>query len=170
MRFLPGCRWRESHAQSVDGERSIEDRTHGPADDPPAAEVQNGDQIQPALAGQEAGRIGDPDLVRTLDHETWERIGCDRSAMAAVGGGVAILGALPRQEAFGTHEPGDAVTPSWAAEHAGESRAAISLATAGEFLPDAGPQVDRLGLPRPRLSPSLFPVVIAAARDQEGLA
>ncbi len=117
--------------------------------------------MKPALAGKHAGGIGGPDLIETSDHEVSHAVSCDRSTMAAVGGGVAILGALPGKEAFLAHEPGDAVTPSWTT--AGQSRTAISLATAGELLPDAGTQVDGLGLPRPRLTPSLFPVVIAAA-------
>ena len=109
-----------------------------PADDAPAAKVQHGDQIEPALASQDARGIGDPDLVRTLDPEAWETMGCDRPAMANVGGGVAILGALPGKEAFLAHDAGDAVTPSWTTEHSRQARTAIGLTTAGELLPDAG--------------------------------
>ncbi len=65
----------QRHAQSGDGEWGIEERTHGPADRPPAAEIEDCDQIQPALAGQDAGGIGDPNLVGTLDSEAWETIG-----------------------------------------------------------------------------------------------
>ena len=110
-----------------------------PAEDAPAADIQDRDQIEPTLAGQDAGGIGDPDLIRPLHGEARETVGRDRSAVAAVGGGVAILGALPRKEAFLAHETGDAVTPSGATERTGESRTAISAATAGELLHNASP-------------------------------
>ncbi len=126
----------QGHAQGGDGEWGIEDRTHGPADHPPAADIEDCDQIQPALAGENAGGIGDPDLVGTTDFEALETVRCDRSTMAAIGGGVTILGALAGKEAFGTHEPGDAVTPPGATERTGESRAAISLTAARELLSD----------------------------------
>ncbi len=128
----------QGHAQRGDSERSIEDRTHGPADHPPAAEIEDGDQIQPALAGEDAGGIGDPDLIGATDFEALETVRCDRSAMAAIGGGVAILRALPGKEAFGTHEPGDAIAPSWTTEHSGQARTAIGLTTARELLADPG--------------------------------
>ena len=160
----------QRHAQSRDRERSIEDGTHRPADDAPAAKIQHGDQIEPALASQDARGIGSPDLVGTLHSEALETMGRDRSTMAAVGGGVTILGALPGKEAFGPHEPGDAIAPAWATKHLSQPRAAVSLATARELLPDSGTQVDRLLLPGARLAASFFPVVIAAARDQERFA
>ncbi len=127
----------QGHAQSGDGEWSIEERTHGPADHPSAAKVENCDQIQPALAGENAGGIGDPDLVGTMDAQAWETVGRDRSTMTAVGGGVTILRALPGKEAFGPHQPGDTIAPSWTTEHTGQARTAIGLTTARELLPDA---------------------------------
>ena len=54
------------HAQGRDGQWSIQARTHGPTDHPPAKDIQDGDQIKPALAGQHTGGIGRPDLVRLL--------------------------------------------------------------------------------------------------------
>ncbi len=53
----------QGHAQSGNREGSIKDRTHGPANHPPAAKVEHGDQIQPALAGEDTRGIGDPDLI-----------------------------------------------------------------------------------------------------------
>ena len=160
----------ERHAQSGDGERSIEDGTHGPAEHPSGADVQDGNQIEPALAGEDAGGIGDPDLVGTLHFEVLEAVGCDGAAVAAVGGGVAILGALPGKEALGTHEPGDAIAPSWTTQRMGQARTAGSPTTAVELLMDTGAEMSVLQLPRPRLVTPFFPVVITAARDQQRFA
>ena len=55
----------QSHVERGDREWGIEGRTHGPAHDPPAAKVQDCDQIEPALAGEHAGGIADPDLIGT---------------------------------------------------------------------------------------------------------
>jgi hypothetical protein len=129
----------QGHAQSDDREWSIEDRTHGPADHPPAAEIQDCNQIQPALAGEDSGGIGDPDLVGTTNSEALETVRRDRSSMTAVGGGVTILGALPGKEAFGTHEPGDAIAPSWTTQDTGQARTAVGLTTTRELLTDPRP-------------------------------
>jgi hypothetical protein len=43
--------------------------THGPVDHPPAVEIKDGDQIQPALASDS----GDPGLIGTTDSETGSR-------------------------------------------------------------------------------------------------
>ncbi len=85
---------------------------------PPAADIQDRDQIEPALSGEDAGGIGHPDLVRMLDPEAWEAVGRDGTAMTAVGRGMAILGRCPGKEAFGTHETGDAIAPAWTTQHA----------------------------------------------------
>ncbi len=122
------------------------------------------------MAGQDAGGIGDPDLVGTLDSEAWETIGRDRSAVSAVGSGVTILRALPGKEAFGTHQPGDAIAPSGTTKHLSQARTAIGLTAARELLPDPSAEEAALDLTRPGLFASFFPVVIAAARDQEGFA
>ena len=39
----------DSHAQSGAGKRGIEKLAHGPTDDAPAKDIQNGDQVQPAF-------------------------------------------------------------------------------------------------------------------------
>jgi len=89
------------------------------AEHAPAAEIEDGDQIEPALAGEDAGGIGDPDLVGAFYREAWKPIGSNGSAMAAVGGSVAILGTLPGKEVFGPHEPGDAIAPPGTTKHLG---------------------------------------------------
>src|SRR5260370_23306699 len=152
----------QGHAQSGDRQWSIEDRTHGPTDHPPAAEIEDCDQIQPALAGKDARGIGDPDLVGTADSKALDTVRRDRSSMTAVGGSVTILGALPGKEAFGTHEPGDAIAPSWTTEHTSQARTAVGLTTASKLLADTGAQEAAFDLTRPGLFPPLFPVVIAA--------
>ena len=92
--------------------------------------------MEPALAGEDAGGIGHPDLVGTTDSEALETVRRDRSSVTAVGGGVTILGALPGKEAFGAHEPGDAIASAGTTEDTGQARTAIGLTTARELLPD----------------------------------
>jgi hypothetical protein len=52
---------------------------------PPGADVQDGDEVQPALAGEDAGGIGDPDLIRSSDGEVLQAVGRDWSAVVTVG-------------------------------------------------------------------------------------
>jgi len=160
----------QGHAHRGDREWSIEDRAHGPAEHLPAAQIEDCDQIQPALAGEDSGSIGDPDLVGTTDSEALETVRRDRSSMTAVGGGVTILGALPSKEGFGTHEPGDAIAPSGTTEHTGQVRTAIGLTTARKLLPNPSTKQAALELTRAGLFAPLLPVVIAATRDEQGLA
>ena len=102
-------------------------------------EIEDCDQIQPALAGENARGIGGPDLVGTTNSEALDTVRSDRSAMTAVGGGVTILGALPGEEAFRAHEPGNAIAPSGTTEHPDQARTAIGLTTASKLLPDPSP-------------------------------
>ena len=67
MRAFPGVALHKRHAQGGDDEARIEDLVHGPTDDAPGADIQDGDEIQPALAGEDAGGIGDPDLIGPAD-------------------------------------------------------------------------------------------------------
>jgi hypothetical protein len=106
----------ERHAQSGDHETGIEDLVHGPADHPPGAEVQDGDEVQPALAGKDAGGIGDPDLIRSSDGEVLQAVGRDWSAVATVGRSDSILGSLPSKEAFLAHQACNAIAPSGTAQ------------------------------------------------------
>ena len=114
--------------------------------------------------------ITDPELIGTSDGEVSHPIGRDRSAVAAVGRGVSILGALPGKESFRTHEPGNAIASSRAAQRLRQPRTAVGLTTAGKLLPDACAQEGVLELARTGLAAPLFPSVIAAARDEQGLA
>ena len=54
------------HAQSDHGQWSVEDGTHGPADHASTKHIQDRDEIEPALAGEYASGVGDPDLVWSL--------------------------------------------------------------------------------------------------------
>src|ERR1700687_1179533 len=90
--------------------------------------------------------------------------------MAAVGSSRTVLRSLPGEDPLQAHEPSNAVAPPRASQHPCQPRAAVSLATAGEFLSDAFAQADVLQLARSRLSAPFFPVVITAARDQKRLA
>ena len=115
----------------------IEDLAHGPTDDSPGVNIQDSDQVQPALSGQDAGGVGDPNLVWALYGEVLQSVGRDRSTVAAVGGGGTILGALSGKNPLLTHQPRNAVAPSGTAQRMSQSWTAIGLATAGKFLTDA---------------------------------
>jgi len=80
-----GATLAERHPQGCNHERRIEDLMHGPTDYPSCAEVQNSDEVQPALARKDAGSIGDPDLIRLSDGDVLQAVGRDWSAMATVG-------------------------------------------------------------------------------------
>lgn len=60
---LSGTALEERHAQCSNHEAGIEDLVHGPADDTPGADIQDSDEIEPALAREDAGGVGDPDLI-----------------------------------------------------------------------------------------------------------
>ena len=73
------------HAQGRDGQWSIQARTHGPTDNPPAKDIQDGDQIQPTLTSEHARRVADPNLIATPYAQIWQttfnnrQSGSDRS-------------------------------------------------------------------------------------------
>ena len=60
----------DRHSQSGAAKGGIEKLAHGLADYAAAKDIQNSDQVQPALSGQDAGGIGGPDLVRASHHES----------------------------------------------------------------------------------------------------
>lgn len=109
---------------------------HGPADDTAGEEIEDGNQIEPALAGEDASGIGRPDLIGSLESKMLKAVRRNRSAVVAVGGGTTIFGALAGEEALRAHEPGDAIVLSWATQSMSDSRATVGLATAGKLLPD----------------------------------
>ena len=74
------------HAKSGDDQGGIEDLMHGPADDAPGEQIQDRDQIQPALTGEHASGIGGPDLIEPLHGETSQSVRGNGSAVAAVSG------------------------------------------------------------------------------------
>src|SRR5438552_9114540 len=81
------CGWLtlfKSHAQSGDDELSIEDLMHGPTDNAAGEDIQYRNQIQPPLAGENAGRVGRPALVRPFDNETFKTVRLNWPAMATV--------------------------------------------------------------------------------------
>ena len=59
----------QGHAQCGDDQWGIEELAHGPTDYSPAKDIQDRDQIQPALSGEHAGGIADPDLVGASHNE-----------------------------------------------------------------------------------------------------
>ena len=158
------------HAQGRDREWSIQARTHGPTDNPPAKNIQDRDQIQPTLASQHARRVADPDLIATPYAQILQAIRSNRSTMATIGRRHPILGTTPGKEPLRAHEPGDAVTLPWTTQDMRQPRAAISLATARELFLDASAQASVLYLAWAGLGSPLLPVVVTAARDQERFA
>src|ERR1700726_4058677 len=134
------CRWLtllQSHAQSGDDEPSIEDLMHGPTDHAAGKDIQDGNKIQPALAGENAGRVGRPHLVRPFDHETFKAVRRNWPAVTTVGCSHPILGTLTCKETFGAHETGDAIASSRASQHLSQSWATIGLTNSNKFLSNA---------------------------------
>ena len=73
---------------------------HGPADDTAGEDIQDRNQIQPTLAGENTGSVGRPDLVRPFDGETFKTVRRNRPAVATVGGSVSIFRALSSRVAL----------------------------------------------------------------------
>ena len=71
---------------AADHQCGIEDLAHGPADYAPGEDIQDRDQIQPALTGEDCGGIADPDLIGASNDEVVQSVRRDGSTMAAVGG------------------------------------------------------------------------------------
>ena len=53
----------QGHAQSVEGERAVDVRLDGPADDTPREQVQDGGEVHPTLSSPDVRDVRDPDLV-----------------------------------------------------------------------------------------------------------
>jgi hypothetical protein len=128
---------KQRHPQSGTDEASVEDLMHGPADDAASVAVQDGDEVKPALGGQDASGIGHPDMIGTADGKVLEAIRRDRAAMSAIGRPRPVLGALPGEEPLLTHESSDAIAPAGATQSLRQPRTAIGLATADKLLPNA---------------------------------
>src|SRR2546428_9008860 len=82
----------ERHAQSGDDKGSIEDLMHSPADHTPREDIEDGNEVQPALAGEDAGGIGNPDLIGSLHLEVSHAVGRDGSTVTTVCGSGTIFG------------------------------------------------------------------------------
>src|SRR2546430_16315998 len=65
---------------------------------------------------------------------------------------------------------GDAIAPSWTAQDVGQARTAVGLTTAPKLLANALAHLGVPQVPFAGLAPPLFPVVVAAARDQQSFA
>src|SRR5438132_1324366 len=117
----------QRHTQGRDGQWSIQARAHGPADNPPAKDVQDRDQIQPPLASQHSRRIADPGLIATRYPQIWQTIRSNRSTMATISRCHPILGTAPGKEPFCAHEPGDAVALPRTTQGMGQPWATVSL-------------------------------------------
>ena len=170
MRERASRRWLKAMRRAVlTHQWGIEDGAHGPADNAAGKDIQDGDQIEPALAGEHAGGITDPDLIGASNGEVLEAVGSKRSAVATLRGPGSILGALSGKDPLLAHEAGNAVASSRTTQRMSQPRTAVGLTAAGKLLSDTGAQEGILDLARSRMAAPFFPVVEAAARDQEGL-
>ena len=158
------------HAQCADHQCGVEDLAHSPSAYAPGEEIQNRDQIQPALSSEDCGGIADPDLIGASNGEVVQSVGRNGSVMATVGGSHSIFGALPGEDPLQTHEAGNAIASSRTTQRMSQSWAAVSLATTSKFLSDALAQAGVFQLAPSGLAAPLFPVVVTAARDQQRLA
>ena len=156
--------------KAADDQCGIEDLAHSPPNYAPGEEIQDRDEIEPALSSEDCGGIADPDLIGASNGEVVEAVRRDGSTVATVGGADSIFGALPGEDPLRAHEAGNAIASSRTTQRMSQSWAAVSLATASKFLSDALAQADVFQLARSGLAPPLFPVVITAARDQKSLA
>jgi hypothetical protein len=136
MRNRAGRRWRKAMGKAAIDQWSIEDWTHGPADHAARAQIQDRSQIQPALAGEHASGISDPDLIGPLHSEASEAVRRNGSAVTTVGCGGSILGTLSGEEPLLAHEAGNAVAPSWATQRMSQPRTSVGLPTADKLLSD----------------------------------
>src|SRR5437762_13247226 len=101
---------------------------HGPTDNPAGEQIQDRNQIQPALSCEHASGMGGPYLIKSLHGETSEPIRGNGSAVAAVSGSGSLLRALPSVESVLADEPDDAVQYSWNTSGMIDARATVVLA------------------------------------------
>jgi hypothetical protein len=97
---------------------NIEALVHRPADHAPGAEIEDRDQIASALAGQDAGGIGHPNVIGSADGAVaawaaWDRLAGERprcvvdmpSALARVSGRLSCPGKSPHGRLASCHHP-----------------------------------------------------------------
>jgi hypothetical protein len=159
----------DGHLQCVHRDLDLQARAHAPADDLAGEEVENCGQIQPALAGGDAGEVGEPDLVRHLGGEVASQpVGRDRIAMPAVGGSRAPGQGGQAPQAGPAHQSLDARTshaPAVAAQHRMHPWRGVGSAAVGVYPADVveqgavgrGPGALGAGAPR----------IVAARRDAQ---
>ena len=93
----------QGHAQSGADQWSIKDGTHGPADDSAAKDIEDSDEIEPALSGEDASSIGNPDLIGAPNVKMSDAVRRNRSTVTALGRGRSIFGALSREDPLHSH-------------------------------------------------------------------
>src|SRR5512140_1353466 len=84
---------------------------HRPAHDTASAQIHDGRQVQPSLAGPDIGDVGEPDLIAPVGREvTVEQVGRDREAMPAIGGAASSWPGRDGSNAMVAHLPFDSAT------------------------------------------------------------
>ncbi len=72
--------------EGVERDLGVQGLTHGPADDLAGVNIEDGDEVEPALAGRDVGQVGEPDLVGSRRLEVaGQPAGRDGIAVTAVG-------------------------------------------------------------------------------------
>src|SRR3989442_1790589 len=158
----------ESHAQGVEGERPVEVRIHGPADNTPREQVQDGREVGPALSGPDVGDVGHPDLVGRRGREVpVELIRRDRMRVPRVGrhteGPLSLA-----LETFLSHQARHALTPDLLAiglEILVDARTPVGLAA--RSVRRSNLDFERGIFLSPETQTASAPGVEARGRDQE---
>src|SRR5207248_9816821 len=88
-----------------DNQSRIENSMHGPADDLAAEQIQYSNQVEPALSGEDASSIGNPDLIGAPNAKTTDAVRRNRSTVTALGRGMPLFAALSRADPVHWHLP-----------------------------------------------------------------
>src|SRR6266446_6929932 len=101
--WFDGATLSQRHAQGGDNQSRIENSMHGPADDSAAEQIQYSNQVEPALSGEDASSIGNPDLIGAPNVKMSDAVRRNRSTVTALGRGRSIFGALSREDPLHSH-------------------------------------------------------------------
>jgi hypothetical protein len=159
----------QGHLPTGQDQRSVEVRTHRPADDFAAIKIHHAGQVEPAFASGDVSDIGDPRLINPVrGTQGGQCVGGDRLVMPTVGRPDPITLFGPAREVLLAHQTGDAVAAiNMAAPPQGlaDARAAIGPATGLKLLLDQNRQLLVLAGARRRCAPSFQPGIVAAGRN-----
>ena len=97
----------DRHVKSIEDQFRSQMRGHGPADDPPAEDVENDGQEQEPRQRRDVGDVGDPELIWSGGRKVpVHEIGCG-SCITIADGGLETLTATGSLDLPLAHQPGD---------------------------------------------------------------